>query len=127
MAVGEKAPIWQISMTALDDEGAWVTLQRVGEHSEQMQKRVKLDEFLKDWFNADRRKELKAHPGWPHNRTVVTSQARAVFAKGAIFTAIGAAADNIEKRFPPTDKSKLGPSRRRRCWPRSRWSQVTLC
>jgi hypothetical protein len=38
VAVGEKAPIWQISMTALDDEGAWVTLQRVGEHSEQMDK-----------------------------------------------------------------------------------------
>ncbi len=30
VAGGEKAPIWQISMTALDDEGAWVTLQRVG-------------------------------------------------------------------------------------------------
>ncbi len=54
--VGRRPPIWQISMTALDDEGAWVTLQRVGEHNEQMEKRVKLDEFLKDWPNADRRK-----------------------------------------------------------------------
>ena len=81
-----------------------MTLQRVGEHSEQMEKRVPLGEFLKDWSKADRRKELKAHPGWPHNRTVVTSQARAMFAKGAIFTAIGAATYNIEKHFPTTDK-----------------------
>jgi hypothetical protein len=69
---------------------------------------VKLDELLKDWSKADRRKELKAHPGWPHNRTVVTSQARAMFAKGAIFTAIGAATYNTEKHVPPTENRNLG-------------------
>ena len=30
VAVGEKTPIWQISMTVEDHEGAWVALQRVG-------------------------------------------------------------------------------------------------
>mgnify|MGYP000712636881 CR=1 FL=1 len=68
---------------------------------------MKLGELLKDWSSADRRKELRAHLGWPHNRTVVTSQARAMFAKGAIFTAIGSTTDNIEKHVPPTDQIEM--------------------
>ena len=37
-----------------------------------------------------------------------------MFAKGAIFTASGSATDNIEKHFPPKEKSNCWPRRRRR-------------
>ena len=99
--------IWQITDVVCRDNVPTILLARGVQGESVRTGIVPFSEFVKTWTHGHQQKERKEHPGWPLHRTVLTKGARDIYDKGAVFKAVGLAAEQVEKFFLPANKLRI--------------------
>ena len=89
--------IFKIVQIVAEDQGEYVSLDKLPAGSAAPPALVKVDEVLELWARADLKDLVEAHPGWLGARSSRTLQGKSLRAKGSIFAALGCLAELLDE------------------------------